>query len=243
MAIFPITQIPETISGAVFWYDAFKQAQGLVSSWSNQILPTPATQGTTTNQPNNTAATINDKPAIVFDGVNDVILASPTNANADIFANGGTIAGVFRPIGDSTSFAGRLFEKTITNGGYFCSHGQRSLRFLANFTVSSGLWDTPSNSVINGTNYFFIITYDNSSIANNPNIYLNSTSPVTLTKSTTPSGVRLSDASASLMIGNRIDSLRCFNGAIAEIMGFKKILSASEISELINYFKNKYGFA
>jgi len=26
-------------------------------------------------------------------------------------------------------------------------------------------------------------------------------------------------------------------------MGFKKILSASEISELINYFKNKYGFA
>jgi len=241
MAIFPITQIPETISGAVFWYDAFKQAQGLVSSWSNQILPTPAIQGTATNQPNNTAATINDKPALVFDGVNDGIVTSSTNANTDIFANGGTIAGVFKPIGDSSSFAGRFFDKTLTNGGYFCSHGQRILRFLANFTVSSGLWDTPSDSVINGTNYFFIITYNNSSIANNPNIYLNSTSPVTLTKSGTPSGVRISDASTSLVIGNRLDTARCFNGAIAEFMGFKKILSASEISDLINYFKNKYG--
>jgi hypothetical protein len=243
MAIFPQTQIPATISGAVFWYDAFKQAQGLVSSWSNQILPTPATQGTTTNQPNNTAATINGKPALLFDGVNDLILASATNANADIFANGGTIAMVFKPIGDSTGTAGRLFEKTVANGGYFCTHGLRNLGFIANFTISGGVWATPSNSVINGNNYFFIITYDNSSIANNPNIYLNSTSPITLTKSTTPSGVRLSDASSSLMIGNRIDSARCFNGAIAEIMGFKKILSASEISQLINYFKNKYGFA
>jgi len=243
MAIFPQTQIPATISGAVFWYDAFKQAQGLVSSWSNQILPTPAIQGTATNQPNNTAATINDKPALLFDGVNDGISASPTNANADIFANGGTIAGVFRPIGDSSGFAGRFFDKSISNAGYFCSHGQRILRFLANFTISSGLWDTQSNSVINGTNYFFIITYDNSSIANNPSIYLNSTSPVTLTKSITPSGVRVSDAVNTLYIGNVGSANRCFNGAIAEFMGYKKILSASEISQLINYFKNKYGFA
>lgn len=236
--ITPQTQYPAILPAAAFWYDANKQPLGAISSLAGQILGNPAIQNTSASQPVNTANFISVRPAAVFDNSDDALIANSTQANSDIFSSGGTLAGVFRISGSGGGGFGRIIEKSYA---LLLVAGSNVLRLSVPFSGTNGVFDTSSGAVQFNQNYFFIITYNSSSVSNVPTIYLNSSNGVTMTASTIPVGTVLTDSASSLVLGNRSVLDRGLNGGISEIMGFRTILTGTNLNLLINYFKNKYG--
>lgn len=237
---FPATLLPST----AFWYSTEETALGNMASWTERIAANNATQGTAANQPVNTNNIIGGKPSLLFDGVNDNLSAASNSINTNLFATGGTIAGVFRPTGAGGLNFGRILDKSNgTTSGFgliFVGAPQFFLRFQIFFSGGSSIWNTPVNSVIYNTSYFFIVTYNSSSVLNDATIYLNSATPQALTISRATGTVN-SDVANAMLIGNRIGIDRTFNGYISEVMGFRTILNATQISQLITYFRNNWG--
>lgn len=111
------------------------------------------------------------------------------------------------------------------------------IEFNSNFSTNRGAWRTPANTMTSLYNawHSIAVTYDNSSIGNDPIIYLDG-SPLSITEADTPSGTVKDDAGITLNIGNRnytgTDRIYDFAGSIKDIKIFDGILSASEVSQL-----------
>jgi hypothetical protein len=96
--------------------------------------------------------------------------------------------------------------------------------FEAGHSTTSGQWSitAPSSSVWNT----ILVLYDGSSPSNNPLIYVNGSS-VTVTSVVTPVGT-LSSSSNPWTIGNSGDGDRGWNGRLAEVAVWDRILTADE---------------
>jgi len=97
---------------------------------------------------------------------------------------------------------------------------------------AGGSWITDVNSVNSTTDTEFAITFDESSVANNPIIYLDGSS-VTVTESATPTGAFANDANMSLEIGSYVNSIatrKSIDGKVKNIRIFNRILSAAEVA-------------
>lgn len=104
-----------------------------------------------------------------------------------------------------------------------------SLAFIQNFSVASGFWCSPTNSLPTGSWKHVAIVYDNSSSANIPIFYIDGVAQA-LTTITSPSGTRTSDAGANEFIGNwSTDNTRCLDGRMEDVRIYNRILSAAEI--------------
>jgi outer membrane protein assembly factor BamB len=95
---------------------------------------------------------------------------------------------------------------------------------------TKGDFKSPSNSLTYGTWYHVAATYDSSSTANLPVMYINGVSQ-TITTFTAPSGAQSSNVGTAY-IGNRAAGDRYFNGLIDELRIYNRILSAAEINAL-----------
>ncbi len=117
-------------------------------------------------------------------------------------------------VGTATGVPSKMFNK---NNYEFYTDGANPPTFWE-FDQEFALGVTPGNWTIaipsNGAWHRVIITYDRSSVLNNPVIYVDKTS-VTVTQIAVPVGTADTDATA-YSIGNRADALRNWDGKLAQ---------------------------
>lgn len=209
-----------------------------------------ATNATASSQPTYVQTGIGSQPALGFDSIDDYISSPASSSINDIFASGGTIALVFKNRSLALNLR-RLLDKdsgAATTGFIIAlldafSSPATSLRFSAPFTGTLGIWASPDNSTPINTNLIVFITYNSSSAANVPTIYINSATASTLTTLSSPTGSSVSDAANALFIGNRSLLDRTLNGYISEVIAWKRVLSSTEINMLMKNLGKKYGVA
>ena len=125
---------------------------------------------------------------------------------------------------DDGSGSGKIFifdNANVTNGLTF-NHG---------FSTSRGAWNK-SNIVSTGKWLHVAVTFDNSSDTNVPIFYVNFTDVGTLTESINSSGTANNDNTQNLIFGSNVATTRSFDGLIAYIHYFNKILSVGEINQV-----------
>lgn len=100
--------------------------------------------------------------------------------------------------------------------------------FQDNRVTTDGIWSHayPTNDV--WTQY--VLTYDNTSTSNDPIVYKDGTS-VTVTERATPNGAEVTGDSV-LIVGNRSNTQRTWDGYLAEFGIWNRILSAGEAAAL-----------
>ena len=130
--------------------------------------------------------------------------------------------------GDSVSGNGRLWQKVSTGYRAFYEDVGTNKYTLEISWTTAGLWTIarPSASAW----HHILITYDGSSTANDPIIYVDGSS-VTVTRSVAPTG-SLITGSGAYYIGNENAGIRVWNGRLAEFGVWSRILSSGEATTL-----------
>ena len=161
-----------------------------------------------------------------FDGVDDYINTGSGSSIDNVFSDGATISAWIYPEGWGGYDYGRIMDKSAStagsNGWVFCVDGESSpaanhhLLFYRDFSVKRGLWYSPEDSISLNQWQYVTVTYDESSTANWPNVYVNGVLQ-TLVREENPSGAADDDGAQSLYIGNYKDGGRTFDGVIDEM--------------------------
>lgn len=175
-----------------------------------------------------------------FDGESGSVMIPDNAAIQNIFDNGGSITARIYPRSDGENNAGRIIDKVP---GWRIqvqeeSAGFVKLNFTVNFDGTDGRWlltnaDIPINKWSSIT-----ITYDNSSVSNDPVIYINGNSNEDITEAGTPVGTRITDVGSDLYIGNRASDAATFDGGIAMNLPWNRILTPSEAKEVSEWDSN-----
>lgn len=245
-----ITPVPLTVPGCVGWMDAadlttITSSGGAVSNVRNKAnVQNPFAQGTGSSQPTTGSATIGGLNAFSFDGSNDALVVTASAAINNIFANGGTAVSVANVSGMGGLSFGRLFDKTNMQvyvsglSGSTCK-----LNFNQVTSGTPGTWATTSNLITLGQPFIYAVTYNASSVSTAAKMYINSATEVGVSVTSVLTGSPLSDSSGDLVIGNRAALDRAFDGYIAEVNFFKKVLSSEERTLIFRSIANKYGIS
>jgi len=167
-----------------------------------------------------------------FDGVSgDVDMGSPA-ALDDIFVGGGTIEAWINADSDGETTLGRIVDKGTTAGWTIVSvtesGGTMDLAFLHGFSTTFGRWDTTGNPITVGADHEIAVSYDNTSVANVPIIYVDGIS-VGLSVTSTPVGTAVTDAAQNFLIGNRPSDTATFDGSINEVRAWNDIRTPTEV--------------
>lgn len=126
---------------------------------------------------------------------------------------------------------GRICQKLSGGTGYFqfyCDNTNTSLDFAAARSTANGVWRAPLPSL--NVYHHVVATYDTGSVSNTPSIYVDAVSQA-ITVNTTPIGTMLAD-DTNFWIGNRNDNLRNWDGRIAYLRLWNRILNQTEVQEL-----------
>jgi hypothetical protein len=157
-----------------------------------------------------------------FDGTDDYLDVGSGSSIDDIFASGGTVSAWIYPRGWGGNNVGRIAGKasdTSSNNGWSFLVNNSScsgcLQLAKGFTTDEGYWNTPNSSISLNQWQHVVVSYDHSSAANDPTLYINGVAQA-ITETYTPSGTAESDAAQNMHIGN-FTTIRAFNGAIDEV--------------------------
>ncbi len=154
-----------------------------------------------------------------FNGTTSIITVTDGANVRNVFAAGGTLLSWVNPASDGEGDAGVIFRKTdlATKGYNFIVGGEAAgfvkLYFAILFDGGWGSWET-TNAVLPIGKYSLVaVTYNSSSIANDPVITVNGAAQA-ITEGITPIGVVVSDAGQNLIIGNNAAASATFDGKI-----------------------------
>lgn len=115
--------------------------------------------------------------------------------------------------------------------GMYCNVSN-SLVFHQGFDTNSGTWLLPADSISRRSWHFLAISYDASSDANKPLMYLDGV-VVTPNERNTPSGTVLTDSAQNLTLGDRpIFGGEGLSGFIDEVAIWNRVLSETEIQTI-----------
>ena len=179
------------------------------------------------------------KSGLNFDGSNDYVTCGSHSSIDDIFDNGGTAEFWIKPESDGEGNFGRILDKNqwILNLRDELS-GFVRLNFTHSFSTTDGTWKTTDRVIPLNKWSHVAITYDGSSVSNDPIIYVDGKS-VLLTDGSTPAGSYSSDSSSDLIIGNKSDGSRTFEGVIDMARIFDDVRTQSEIrADMFNEHAN-----
>lgn len=128
---------------------------------------------------------------------------------------------------------GRILDKDVSGGGggwaiFVDSGSSGRFGFVHHTTGTTGQWASPTASIATATWYHVAVTWTGTGT---PVLYINGAS-VTVTTITTPTGSLVADAANDLILGNRIDGARVFDGRIADARIYNRVLSAAEMSTI-----------
>lgn len=167
---------------------------------------------------------------INFDGTNDYVsVGSP--ASLDDIATLTTCAWIYPETLPADGAYRVIDEKTSGTGGWafiaYNSGGTLYPGLYRDFSTYDGYWFGTQGITLNVWTHV-CLTYDNSSVSNDPVFYIGGAS-MGATEIYTPIGTANSDAPSTLAIG-AYTSAYYFDGAIDEVRIYNRILMASEIS-------------
>lgn len=134
------------------------------------------------------------------------------------------------PKSTGASCLGTVYSKYYWSLGYTGCGG--TLQFGQIFSTTNGNWNVTSTPTYNAW-HLVTITYDDTSVANDPIIYIDGV-PAALSETSTPAGTASSDVSSGIYIGNNTNSNGSFDGILDEFRIYNRILSASEVAALYN---------
>jgi hypothetical protein len=170
-----------------------------------------------------------------FDGINDVVVgltqSPPTPISISTWINPASLgennSGHIFSIRDDSDNNPNLQLRLLTGN---------KIRFLVVFdnagALTSGQWDTPSNSVTLNALQHLALIYDGSSPTNDPIVYINGVLQA-LVRVSSPFGV-LRSQPALWRIGNNPATSSTFKGIIDETRIYNRVLLASEVAALYN---------
>lgn len=160
----------------------------------------------------------------------------------DLFDGGGTIQGWIRPEDSGESGVGRIASTTDsgTEGWIvYCESaftGFVRFVFVQYYSGGTGSWETSSRVVPLNQWTHFAVVFDGNDPANDPTFYLDgveySITAGNMTQNSSGSGSIDSDAGNSLIIGNRTNNDRTFEGDIEQIVMWDRELSVDEIDQM-----------
>lgn len=104
------------------------------------------------------------------------------------------------------------------------------IAFLSTRASVNGVWSSNSNALPPGGWHLVTVVYDRSDVANDPVFYVDG-QPITVNEDTTPVGAATSDAASNFIIGNNTGQTRTFDGRIAEVKVWNRLLSAREVHQ------------
>lgn len=170
--------------------------------------------------------------AIEFDGVDDDVLVPDNAAIQNVADNGATWSFWINPKSTGGGNFGRVYSKGVFDIYVQDeSGGNTSLKFFHQFTGTDGTWALTSRNIPLNQWTHVVICYDNSSVTNNPIMYINSVAKTVgsgLTE-TTPTGTRDSDIGDDLHIGSSVSiGSRFFDGSIDNLKIWTTELTAEE---------------
>ena len=138
---------------------------------------------------------------------------------------------------NNSALLGRIFDKRDASNDtqvevFYADQGVGFNYFtFGGFFATNGAWTSPVNSLIPDTWQTVAVRYDRSTTSSVPDFYIDGNRVTTSTR-TAPTGASLNNA-AKYVIGNRTsDNLRVFNGQIACLYFFDKLLTNTEIASL-----------
>ena len=130
---------------------------------------------------------------------------------------------------DGGSSAGRIFDKLVSTSTELLVCTRTSMNFQRASSGTTGTWTWTSPSA--DTWHSAIVTYDAGALSNIPILYLDGVAQST-TGATQPTGT-LNTSAEAYCFGNRAsDNLRVFDGQLAEIAIWDRILAADEAASL-----------
>lgn len=163
--------------------------------------------------------------ALNFDGSDDRVSITSDPLHNDSTTS--TYAGWFYPT--STTLNRRFFENGVTVLNQWSS-GQITVAY-GRWSGGYANWETATGVITPNAWQHIALTYDYSSTANDPVLYVNGEA-VALTETTAPSGTVTNTADYALYVGNRSDSARPWAGRIDDFRYYNRVLPASEIASL-----------
>lgn len=109
------------------------------------------------------------------------------------------------------------------------------VQYNHNFTGGMATWQTPANTItpLLNTWVHIFITYDLSSTANDPSIYVNNVLQA-LTEVTAPSGTPYTDVSSLLRLGNRYNLIYDAEASIKHVRIYNRILDSTDRAAIYN---------
>lgn len=177
-----------------------------------------------------------------FDGVDEHVEIDDNSAIQNIFDGGGSVSCWFNPKSDGEGNFGRIFDKVRVNLNTTAeSGGFLKLRFNQSFDTNSGQWTLTSADIPLNEWTHVVIAYDNSNVSNDPIFYINGVAKTVgsgITETLTPVGTRTSNLGNNLILGNKGDTTRAFDGQLENYQSYSKILSQAEVTELVNAGKD-----
>lgn len=179
-----------------------------------------------------------------FDGAgaaDDYVKVTDAASIQNIWDAGGTFDCWINPASDGEGDAGRIAEKTSWNLVVLGEVGGKvKVSFNTYFSTTTGRWTTTSTEVPINTQNKVTLTYNSSSVVNDPIISINGV-PVALTEALTPVGTRTNDAGSHLYFGNDAGTTRTFDGGMALWKAHKVIKTAAQIQSEFNQERHLFG--
>ena len=165
---------------------------------------------------------------MIFDGVDDYVNLQAPSLFDDIFDGGGTFSCWFNAKSDGENNVGRIVDKD--RWGIFPkdeSSGTVKIQFQRMFTAW-GKWYV--TGVTLNQWHHIVVTYDSSSVSNDPIIYIDGSSQ-TVTEDEAPSGSRVSDATKDLLLGS-YKLTHNYDGLVNEVAIWNTSLDSDAVTAL-----------
>jgi large repetitive protein len=195
------------------------------------------TNGTLIGQP---GAVVGDADESArFDGVDDAVTVSGSSTlnNLNQISLEGWV--YLNSFGEAS--LGRLISRSGGNQIFFVNGSGGYLQFEAlRWQTAIGKWRSPGGSVDLNRWHHVVVTYDYSSTANDPAIYIDGQA-VTVTEVQAPSGTLGTGDTGTIYLGNTSDGARTFDGRIDDAAYYDYALTPEQVKH--HYGETaKYGY-
>jgi len=226
---FSASPLLDVTTGLVGYWN-FDEGSGTVAGDSSGS----GNNGTLVNGPAWTIGKIGT--ALSFNGANQYVTVPYTTDNTVT-----SISLWMKPTTYANSCCIHLLAKNSVGGGSVftinrSSSPAGSIAFTRSFSITSGEWVTPASVAPVGSWHHIVVTYDSSSVANNPAIYVDGVSQ-SVTRSQAPAGTATTNSTKGLLIATGSANTananpEFFNGAIDDVRIYNRTFSAGDVSTL-----------
>lgn len=175
-----------------------------------------------------------------FDGTNDKI-----DYGSDASVDGFVVKSIAAWMIDDATTGGRIILGKAIGPTHWmfsaqgASNSVRQLRFTEDFTTTDGAWLTTAGTIVPGQRHHVALVYDNSSVANDPDIYIDGVLQ-SETESATPTLTANTDAAVSLLQGEDSSGTNDFDGQMGWINYHNAAFSAADVNRAM-WWGRPYG--